>query len=198
VDNLWIGEVRQQLELVSLLGFVGVVDAEVLDVPLLEFLWQAVHDVGSVAGIAHVTVGVDVAKMDGTLVHHGHAGASSNLSAGAPTEFTLDSGSLPHGEVGGTHDTAVLEVYHHPGAATRHKGIVLLVKKLVAAGKLESGGSLLPGPHGKGVVCLGVAMDSQAHTGNQDGDAAVLQHIVGHAPLVVVLHGSVGGGQQQL
>lgn len=194
MDNFWIGEVRQQLELVSLLGLVGIVDAEVLDVPLLEFHRQAVHDVGTVASVAHVAVGIDVAEVDGPLIHHRHVGAGGNLSAGQAAEFGGDGGSLSHGEVRGTHDAAVLEVHHHPGAAAGDKVGSLHVINFVAAGELEPGGSLLPGPHGEGLVCLGVVVDSQTHPGDEDGNPIVLQCIVGHAPLVVVLHGTIGGG----
>lgn len=194
MDNFWIGEVRQQLELVSLLGLVGVVDAEVLDVPLLEFHRQAVHDVSTVASVAHVAVGIDVAEVDGPLIHHRHVGAGGNLSAGQAAEFGGDGGSLSHGEVRGTHDAAVLEIHQYPGATAGNKVLVIHVRNLVAAGKLEPCGGFFPGFYSEGLVYLGMAVDSQADSRNKDGKIIILQHLIAHAPLVIVLHGTIGGG----
>ena len=75
--------------------------------------------------------------------------------------------------------------------------LVIHVRNLVAAGKLEPCGGFFPGFYSEGLVYLGMAVDSQTHPGDEDGNPIVLQYIVGHAPLVVVLHGCVGGGQQQ-
>ena len=196
MDQLRIGKVGQKLKLVSFLCLVGIVDAEILDVLLLELWREAVHDVGSVAGVAHMAVGVDVTEMDGSFVHHGHVFPGGDFSAGQTAEFGGEGGSLPHGKVGGTHDSAVFEIDQYPGAAAGNEVIVIHVKNLVAAGQLESSGGLLPGLYPEGLVCLGMIVNPQAHTGNKDGNAAVLQHSVAHAPLVIVLHSRIRGGQQ--
>lgn len=191
MDQLRIGEVRQKLELVSLLGLVGVVDAEILDVLLLEFHRQAVHDVGSVAGIAHVAVGIDIAEVDGSLVHHFHVGTGGDFSAGQSTEFGGKGRLLPQGKVRGTHDAAVLDVYQHPGATAGHQGLVVLVVELVAAGELKSCRSLLPGADGEGLVRPRILVDSQAHPGNQYGEVVFPQYRICHSPLVEILHSAV-------
>lgn len=194
MDNLRIGKICQKLELISFLCLVGVVNAEILYVFLLELWGQAVHDVGSVAGITHVTVGVYVAKVNGSLIHHRHIFLGDDFSAGQTTEFCGKGWCFPQGKIGWTHDSAVFEIHQYPGATAGNKVLVIHVKNLVAAGKLEPCGGFFPSLYPEGLVCLGMAEDSQADSRNKDGKIIILQHLIAHAPLVIVLHGTIGGG----